>query len=53
MTDIGFEPPRVIPIALMVGLGVLIVSLFVTLRWRERFDRYSLIPEAELKGRRI
>jgi len=49
MTDIGFRPPGVLPLALLVGLGVLLVSLFVTLQCRERFDRYSLIPEAEMK----
>ena len=49
MSDIGFRPPGVVPMALLVGLGVLVFSLFVTLRWRERFDGYHLIPEAELK----
>lgn len=49
MTDIGFQPPSVVPLALLVVLGGLVVSLLVTLWWRERFDGYRIVPEAELK----
>lgn len=45
ITDIGFEPPAVAPLALIVGLGFLGATLVVTIQCRERFDRYRPIPE--------
>lgn len=49
MSDIGFDPPGVVPLALLVGLGVLVLSLFVTVRLRERVDGYKIIPEVDMK----
>jgi beta-glucanase (GH16 family) len=49
MSDIGFRAPGVVPLALLVGLGVLILLLFVTVRLRERLDGYKVIPEVDMK----
>jgi hypothetical protein len=45
ITDLGFQSPAVSPMALIVGFGILLFLLLVTMKWRERFDGYKPIPD--------
>lgn len=49
ISDVGFIPPRVFPPSLMIGLGVLISFLFLTLQLRRRLGGWTPIPDIDYK----
>lgn len=52
ISDVGFVPPSVFPVSLMIGLGVLIAFLFMSLQLRHRLSGWTPIPDvkSELRG---
>ena len=47
ISDIGFRPPAVAPIALVLGFGLLAALMMVALKWRNHFDGWRPIPDVK------
>lgn len=48
ITDVGFIPPSIFPMSLMICLGGLIVFLLLTLQFRRRLEGWTPIPDTKL-----
>lgn len=51
ISDLGFIPPTVAPMTLVVGLCALAFSMAILLQWRHRFDGWTPIPDGPKETR--
>lgn len=51
ISDLGFSPPRVAPMFLIVAICALGFFMLIVLQWRHRFDGWTPIPDAHVSSK--